>query len=249
MSKVRVILCSVFISCAFNVWAADSQKPVIRIVSDVWAPMTGPSLSRNGMSIDFAQQLLAELGYDVEVTFLPWKRIEKIMGTDQFDIIAALWKTPEREQKLRYTQAYEHNQLVFISRDVDRFAFTGKSSFDGLTVGLVSGYAYPQSVFELTGAEFQYVPEARQNILKLARGRIHATVGDYLVMKFEASRHLSPSQKLHFDLEHVLADVPLYMAVTRSRPDHEQLASQIDKLISKFKRDGRYEKLKQFHGL
>jgi len=249
MAKCRLVIGGCLIWLSMLSFADNEARPVLRVVSDVWAPMTGPSLTRNGMSIHFAQQLFDELGYDIKVSFLPWKRIEKMMGTDQFDVIAALWKTSDREKKMAFTKAYEHNRLVFISREVDQFAYTNANSFNGLSVGLVSGYAYPDAVFQLENVEFQYVAESRQNILKLARGRVHLIIGDYFVMKYEASRHLSPYQKLHFDLENALSDVPLFMAVSRSHPEHEALVEKLDILIDQHIQSGRYEQLKQFHGL
>lgn len=225
-----------------------TAKPLL-LVSDSWAPMTDETLTEGGFSIHLAKLMLNELGYTVEVKFQNWKRIRKNMGTKKYDVISAVWHNEDREKLLNYTVPYEVNRLVFVSRLAEKFNYLGPTSLKGKTLGLISSYAYPDEVVNAKGVSVEYVVEAKQNILKLAKGRIHMTLGDYLVMKYEAGRSLTVDQNLYYDLKHPLAEIPLHMAVSRQHPEHQSIVNGLNRLIKRYKSDGTYQRLQLEHGL
>lgn len=240
---------------AFSCWmltlmmtTAVSATPLV-LVADSWAPMTDETLTEGGFSVHLAKTMLKELGYEVTVKFQKWKRIDKNMGTTKFDVVSAIWHNSRREKLMLYTEPYESNRLVFVSRLAQKFNYLGPKSLKGKSLGLISSYAYPEDVTKAKDVNLEYVSEAKQNILKLARGRIDMTIGDYLVMKYEAGRSLTVNQNLYYDLKHPLAEIPLYMAVSRKHPDHKKIVAGLNRLIKQYKADGTYLSLQMEHAL
>lgn len=230
-------------------FSAQALSKDLSIVADSWAPMTDATLIESGFSIHFAKIMLKELGYTPSVKFQTWKRIRKDMGTTKYDMVAAVWHDKDREALMHFTIPYEINRLVFVSRLNQKFNYLGPESLKGKSLGLISSYAYPDEILNAKGVNLQYVVEAKQNILKLARGRIDMTIGDYLVMKYEAGRSLTVNQNLYYDLKHPIAEIPLYMAVSRQHPDHEKIVAGLNRLIRQYKSDGTYSNLQLQHGL
>ncbi len=242
---MKIIFCCLFV---WGIWPV-CQAQELRIVADNWAPMTGKNLQSGGFSIDLTRQLLTELGYTVTLTFMDWDQIVGTMGTDNYDVIPAVWYTAKRGKRMHFSQAYDHNKLVFISRQADAFQYSGPTSLANKTLGLVKSYAYPESVLQAKGVNIIFATDAKQNLQKLAGGALHLTLGAYLVMKFEATRHVHPAHKLFYDTDHPLKDIPLHIAVSRKFKGYKKLITDINNGLTTFKQDGRYRQLQNQHGL
>ncbi len=242
---MKIILCWILI---WGMWPV-CQGQELRMVADNWAPMTGKDLRQGGFSVDLAQQILTELGHTVTLDFMDWELIASNMGTGDFDVVPAVWFTKWRDARMHFSQAYDHNKLVFISRKADAFQYSGPASLINKTLGLVKSYAYPEPVLQAKGVNILFAADAKQNLQNLAGGRLHLTLGDYLVMKFEATRHVHPAHKLFYDTAHPLKDIPLHIAVSRKFKGHKKLVNDINKTLKAFKQDGRYQQLQNQHGL
>ncbi len=227
----------------------SSHGQQLRMVADTWAPMTGKRLQEGGFSVDLARNIFSELGHSLKLTFMPWGDIIKTMGAGQFDVVSAIWFTPERDQHLHFSEAYEQNRVVFISLLSDSFHYQDLQSLKGKTLGLVTSYAYPKELLQAPGVKKIYSQDARESLKMLAGGRVHLTLGNYLVMKYEATLHLPPAHKLFYDTKNPLADVPLYMAVSRKLTNHKQMVLNVNRVLREFKSDGRYQQLLIKHGI
>ncbi len=242
---VNAMCCWLLLWCF---WPAAQAQP-LHMVADSWAPMTGEKLQQSGFSIDLARQVFHELGYTLTLEFMPWDQIIKTIDSGDYQVISAIWFTPQRSQYLHFSDPYEHNKLVFISRKSDSFMYSGPHSLAGKTLGLVKSYAYPKQVLLASGVTIKFTADAKTNLQMLAGGHVHLTLGNYLVMKFEATRHVHPAHKLFYDTGHALADIPLHMAVSRKVKNHGQLVKGINRVLSKFKKNGQFQLLQKQHGL
>ncbi len=230
-------------------WGPFCQAQTLHMAADNWAPMTGQGLQQEGFSVDLARQVFHELGYDLTLEFMPWDQIMKLRGSGDYQVIPAVWYTPQRSEHLHFSQAYDSSKLVFISRQSDSFQYAGPQSLKGKTLGFVKSYAYPEHILQAQGIKIVYASDAKEALQMLASGRLHLTLGDYMVMKFEATRHVHPAHKLFYDIQHPLADIPLHMAVSRRLSNHDELVEGINRVLKIFKEDGRYRQLKKKHGL
>ncbi len=221
----------------------------LRMVADTWAPMTGKKLQEGGFSVDLARQIFSQLGYSLKLTFMPWGDIINAMDSGQFDVVPAIWFTSERDRHLHFSDAYQQNRLVFISLNSESFQYQGLQSLKGKTLGLVTSYAYPQALLQAKGVNKLYSKDARENLRMLAGGRVHLTLGNYLVMKYEATLHVLPTHKLFYDTQNPLADVSLHMAVSRKLKNHRQIIMDVNKVLRTFIADGRYQHLLKKHGI
>jgi len=230
-------------------WGGFCQAQTLHMAADNWAPMTGQDLQQGGFSVDLARQVFHELGYELTLEFMPWDQLMQTMDSGDYQVIPAVWYTPQRNEHLLFSQAYDNSKLVFISRKSDSFLYSGPQSLKGKTLGFVKSYAYPEHILQAQGIKIVYASDAKEALQMLAAGRLHLTLGDYMVMKFEATRHVHPAHKLFYDTQHPLADVSLHMAVSRRLSNYDELVEGINRVIKIFKEDGRYRQLKKKHGL
>lgn len=242
---IRLIFCLLVLG-AFSVQA---QERLVRIAADEWPPMTGSELHQGGFSVHLAKEVLIDLGYQVTVEFMPWKRIMRTQSRSDYDLIPAIWHSQERESAYAFTQSYLENKVVFVSLKENAFPYTDLSSLQNKRVGIVSSYSYPEALLNYDQAKWQAGLDLNQNLKKLFGKRLDMMIGTDAVIRYEAQQKFNHEPPLYYHMDNPIEVRTLHMAINRTFPDHDVLAQQISKRIELFKQDGRFESLKQQHGL
>ncbi|MFT5594429.1 MAG: polar amino acid transport system substrate-binding protein [Oceanicoccus sp.] len=245
LRPIKFCMCAL-LALAMSVQAQDN---VIRIVADEWPPMTSSELHKGGFSVHLIVEVLTALGYESSVEFVPWKRIMRTRERGAYDIIPAIWHTPEREPFFAFTQPYLENKIVFASLQETAFVFSGLPSLENKKIGIVSSYSYPQSMLDYDKARWLAGIDTHQNVKKLLTKRLDMVIGADAVIRYEAQKNIGSSVPLYFDTAHPIETQPLHMAINRTLPKHEKLTKEIDRMIIEFKRDGRFQALETLHGL
>lgn len=226
----------------------ESQPPVLRIVADIWPPMTGNTLDNGGFSVQLTKEILQELGFRTQVRFVPWKRIIRTSQRGAFDVIPAIWKDEKREDMFELSQAYLNYKLLFVSLKSQAFRFSKLNDLNGLRVGIVSSYAYPEAFLNYDQAQWKTGIDIKQNLKKLLAKRLDLVLGTQEVIRYEAHL-LKGEDQLFYDVQHPIEDRALHIGVNRQLPNHQALIRDIDRMMLVFKRNGRFDQLKEQHGL
>ena len=84
---------------------ASAQDWRLQLVSTAWSPFTDvPGQSR--FALDLVEEALQRMGVVAETVLVDEARLTPSLLKGEFDGSAALWKDPERERVLMYSQPY-----------------------------------------------------------------------------------------------------------------------------------------------
>lgn len=139
-----------------------------------------------GMSIEFAETLLAEAGCTPIYLVTPWERSFELLKSGGLDLMLNLSITPEREQYLYFIGPQRDESIMLVVRRDADFQIDALDDLKKLPrgIGFESGSFYGKAFAAkfasdpAFAAKFETVPRAELNIHKLSHNRISAFLGD-----------------------------------------------------------------------
>ena len=158
----------------------QEPKTLIIGVSD-WAPYSGYDLPGHGFLTEVIQVAMKRAGYKTIAQQTPWARVIKSASRGEIDIIPGIWFSDERAETILYGTILATARLVLISRLDHPQKIETLDDLDKLTVGVVQDYAYPAFFMQAKNFDRDLSRNLDLNLIKLAKGRIDAVLGDELV--------------------------------------------------------------------
>lgn len=228
--------------------AAEEQDPLI-LTNGYWPPFKGASLPKGGIITDVTIQTLARAGYEVAVAEVPWKRAYAGTVDGRYDVISAIWSTPERKKEMTFSDAVLSSRVVVIHRADYEFAFRYLDDLKGETVGVTAGYGYPEA---FQNADFFAREESQtltQSLRKLIHGRINVIVAEETSARYAVAAEFPNAVGSLQYSEAALQENPLHVAFTKARPDHLELRNRFNQALSEMRADGTLTKILEFHGV
>lgn len=227
-----------------------AQHMVLRLVSESWPPFAYECDSKAcGVDVELVAHVLAKLGYQIQIQFVPWPRALARIQAGEADAILDISKgeSNEREHSLLFpSEPLSISSHSLFYRKSEPFVYEGLTSLRGKRVAVVRGYNYSANF--MSAAFFSRDPGVghEQNMKKLVRGRV-----DLALMDTAVGIHLIRT----LDVEDQIAKDPtlfisgkLYLAFA-SRPEYANLVSGFERELIAFKRTVDYEKLLLRYGL
>lgn len=175
-----------------------------------------------------------------ELRALPFKRLLTEVDAGQL-IAGAVIRTPEREQRWWFSQAYFVERLAVYSAGVP---YQGLDSLQGKRVGVIRGWSYGES-FDAARRQGRFqcedVASDAHNFAKLLRDRL-----DYVVVTELGGRMLQqlPAYEGRVVAGSVaLGATPIHLAVARSQEGGPSLMAAFNAAVEQLHRDGLVEPL------
>ncbi len=147
--SIFLLLCSLFLFS--TLLRAESLK----LASDVWPPFTN-HMGKTRTALNLVSEALIRGGTPSKVFVLEeFTAVTEGILDKTYDGSAALWRTPERDGLLLFSEPYLENRLVLVGRKgTDVSAKSLVDLKEGSKVGLVEDYAYGEDVTKASGPEF-----------------------------------------------------------------------------------------------
>ncbi len=229
--------------------AAEADNQPLRMVISNWAPYKGENLPDGGVASDITRQVLTRIGYSVETKNLPWKRALVRTMEGAYDVIPAIWSTPEREVSLHFSDPILKSRIVVISLESYNFEFNHLEDLRGKTVGVGRGWGYPDDFITADYFKREPAKDLETNMKKLINGRFNIIVGEEL-----AARHLVNTKfkdkKNFFRFSSVsIKEAPLLVAFSRALPNYEKITVQFNEALKAMHEDGSYKRMLEKHGV
>lgn len=198
---------------------------------------------RTGFSVDVLNYFQRHSNFKFEFIVVPWPRALFLLEKGKVDLVLTLFKTPEREKIYHFIEpayASESSQLFTLKdRNID---FNGQlEQLTPYTVGTVREYSYG---YAFDNAKFINKPQAltEDNLVKLLLGnRVDMIIGNPLIIN-NVIRKRQATGKIKA-LDPAVETTPVHMALTKARPDAEQLRQRLDELTSQLKSSPFYQQL------
>lgn len=176
-----------------NVSAKD-EKPVLRIGCEgAFAPFTfiDDKGEITGFDIDLIRELGEGLGYEVKITVYPFDGLIPALMADNIDaIISGFTISPERAQKVDFSEPYFLCGLNFLIRGEDETKYRDLDSLKGQKICLqigTTGSLFAQK--QLTGSELKQFNSPPETYLELLNRGCSAVINDSSVNDFFLARH------------------------------------------------------------
>ncbi len=227
------------------VWfvANNVQAEPLGIVGSSWPPYIDKNHQFKGMAMEIVTRALQRRGYQSRTNIETWPRALEGVEIGVYDVVAAVWKTPEREKKLLFSWPYLVNQIKFIKMKDTKVQYRTLADLKGLLIGTVRNYAYDKD-FLATQALIK-IPQNHiiQNLLKLTQGEIDLTLGDEKAIRYEINQYMKANEAQLELLKKPLSKRKLRIAVSKKHPKAKKIIDDFNQAIVKMKNDGTLEKI------
>ncbi len=215
----------------------------LKVVSEPWVPYIYEQDGElQGIDYEVTQQVLRQLGYQLEWELMPWKRAMLSVESGRADAILDILATPERRRQLIFPSEHlSHNDSVLFYARKHPHPYADLQSLRGLTVGVAPGYSYGNPDF-LAADYFtrEPAPTNEANLLKLLNQRIDLALIDRRAGLHERQR-LGLQEQIGFDPQPV-ASGKLYLAFHRGAGKVE-LSYAFNTELKRFKGSDAYQQI------
>lgn len=213
----------------------------LSLVSTAWPPFTNaPGQPR--FALDLVEAALGRVQITSTTTIVSAADFTPSLLSGKFDGSAAAWRDPDRERMLIFSQPYLENRLVLVGRHGADVSATSLSDLAGKRIGIVQGYSYGDAI-DSSGPVWVRVPGEEASLAAVLKGTADYTLMDELVVNYIVSNYPKESDaRLQIGSTPLLTR-PLYLAVSRARPDAESIVSRFNQQILAMIKDRTYHRL------
>lgn len=220
----------------------DPESITLALASSVWAPYTDVP-GKPHLALDLVHQALARANVAHQTSIVDFGDAIEGIQQGRFDGSEALWRTPEREKFILYSEPYLENRLMLVGRlgaDVSAERF---EDLKGKKVGIVDNYGYGPEIEGAPGVDFQRGPDDEANLRKLLRGEL-----DYVLLDELLVHHLFTSEAKKAELLLVTGTTPLlrrplHFGLRRDLPTAPEIIARFNQAILGLSQDGTYNRI------
>lgn len=217
----------------------------LRLVATEFPPYTTTSLTDGGTAVAITRVALERVGLAMELQYRPWVRALSELQQGQFDGIVGAWFSSERERYLVYPRPLGiTNRIGFMARAGHSIVVDDLGKLGQLKIGTVRDYANPPA-FEQAQLRRDEAVDDVTNLRKLIAGRIDLALIDKGVAFHLLQTQLRDSAAALTWVEPALADMPLYMALSRRSPQLDARLAAFNRGLSELQSSGDLSRLLQ----
>lgn len=210
----------------------------VRLASLDWPPYTGHQLEQQGETAVLLRQVFAAMQLEVQTEFLPWSRA--IRASEKKGALYAGY-FPEYQThnpKFILSDSLGVSELGFVEATAKPLGQLNVALLSGLQLGVVQDYVNLTMVDQMID-NGQLTPQLalsdRQNILKVALGRLDLAVIDRRVLVYllehDAEVKRLATDKVQFNAS--LTELKTLHLALRSEPAHQLLIEKFNQYLQK----------------
>ena len=226
---------------------AAELKPLI-VASEVWPPYVTSRTDLPGFDVEVSRRVLADLGYDLQLRLMPWRRALVHAKSRRVDAVLDAFDDPERHTWLHYPDdpLSTSTSSLFCHR-CDRMTAPSLDELANAVVAVNRGYQYSDAFDSHPGIDRVEVGSFQQGFMLLARGRvdyyaINNRVGLFTLQQMDKPAGFRP-------LSPPIAPVePVYL-VFAHKPGLEALSRRFSEQLAAFKQTDEYRAILARYGI
>jgi len=242
-TRLRTVAMAVTLACAASLLlsAQPARQAPLSLVSTIWPPFTNvPGQPR--FALDLVEAALGRVQMAAKTTIVSAADFTPSLVSGRFDGSAAAWRDEARERALVFSQPYLENRLVLVGRHGADVSAKTLADLAGKRVAIVAGYAYGDTV-EASGPAWVRTPSDEDSLGQLLKGGVEYTLMDDLVVNFIVNNYPKESgARLQIGTT-PLVTRPLYLAISRTRPDAESIVKRFNAQLQGMIADRTYHRL------
>jgi polar amino acid transport system substrate-binding protein len=219
--------------------AAEPVSIKLRLASSLWPPFVDTG-DDPGVAVDLVTKALARAGYIAQDEVTSLEAVLRGLREGSFDGSTSLWRSPEREPFLLYSNAYLENRLMLVGQKGSKVDVTSFAELPGKKIGIVQDYAYGPELEQAKQPVFVRGPSTEENLRALLRGELDYVLCDALVIHYLTQQYPQKVQEKLAMGSHALITRPLHFAVRKDRPDAQRIIDGFNRQLAKMLSDGTY---------
>jgi lysine-arginine-ornithine-binding protein len=232
--------------------AQAKQWTEIRMATEgAYAPFNemGPDGKPKGFDVDIGNALCAQLKAQCVWSIQDWDGMIPALLAGKFDaIVASMTITPEREQKIAFTDKYYSSNVQIIAKSGAPYDAARPETLKGVRLGVqreTTHERYAKDVLAKAGAEIVSYPSLEEAYMDLGNGRLDATLQDTIP---GLEGFIKKPQGQGFALVGEQVSDPGYFGAGQGiglRKDDDDLRKALDQALAEIIRNGTYEQLRK----
>jgi len=230
----------VILLCATSI-ALPAQTAPLALVSTAWSPFTN-ARGEPRFALDLVEAALARLGMTANTTIVSAAEFNSSLVAGRFDGSGAVWKDPDREQALLFSEPYLENRLVLVGRHGADVSAKVPADLTGKRVAMVEGYAYGDAI-DNAGMAIARSRSEQDSLAQLLNSSVDYTLMDDLVIQYIVSNYPREAGTRLEIGSRPLVTRPLYFAVKRTRPDAQSIITRFNAQLRGMITDRTYHRL------
>jgi polar amino acid transport system substrate-binding protein len=199
--------------------------------------------SLHGMAPTMVKDIFEALGYQVDLRQDEnWERCLKEAEKGHVDIVSSLFKLPEREAYLYFSEPLVQEPILLFFNKDNPVTWTEWSDLKGKSVGVMFGDSFGEEADRMINKYMEYEPvsSGQQNFGKLALGRIDLMPLGIFGGPLQARKYGYLDQIDYIDKPFV--NEYWYMGISRKSPLAKRLP-QVNEQIRKARESGKIKRL------
>ena len=245
-SRVRGHLTLGLLILSLSAGAASAAEK-LHVTGSLWTPYIDADLPEGGLATDLVRTALTDAGYELEAKIERWPRAYEGAAIGLYDVVAAVWRTAEREQDLLFSEPYLFNDIVLLTRPGVLVDFQALEDLAGYRIGVVRDYAYDEAFDNHPGLTRVVNNQLIQNLLLLRQGRLDLVIADRWSALYHIAAYLPEDAARFRLLAKPVASQGLTLGVSRQNPQAAKIVDNFNTAIAAMKADGRFAKIVEKH--
>lgn len=223
-----------------SVWAVVGEP--LRLASLDWPPYTGRQLEQQGETAVLLRQVFAAMQQEVQTEFLPWSRAIRASEKNGALYAGYFPEYQTHNPKFILSDSLGVSELGFVEATAKPLGQLSMAVLVKFQLGVVQDYVNLTVVDQMIGRG-QLTPQLafsdRQNILKVALGRLDLAVIDRRVLAYllehDAEVKRLATDKVQFNTS--LTELKTLHLALRREPAHQLLIEKFNHYLHKVKSD------------
>lgn len=244
--SIRRIAAGLFVAASVMATSAIAADKLIIGTEGAYPPFNNLEAdgSLTGFDVDIAKALCDEMKVECTIVTQDWDGIIPALQAKKFDaIIASMSITPERKQKVDFTNKYYNTGPAIVVPKDSTLTEATEESLAGKTIGAQSSTTHSNYVEKhMPKSELKVYPTTEEYKLDIVNGRIDAVVDDVVVLsdwvKTEGGACCKVLSRLPIDIE--INGPGAGIAV---RKGETALVDRFNKAIDAIRANGKYKEI------
>lgn len=208
-----------------------------------------------GSDTEIVVGVLSQMGYKVEISAHPWKRIQAEALAGKYALIYTLTKNKEREQYFYFSNPVSVIRDVFFKRSDRTIHWKTLDDLQSLIVSASEGYNYDDS-FNLAARNGRFKvnwvlgeqPEST-HLKLLQAGRVDVAICEVNVCQFLLRSRPDEFNKIDYINQSIGPDRTFHVGFSKQWPDSDKMVEQFNKTLGEFISTGKRDEILKRYGV
>ncbi|NOU50464.1 transporter substrate-binding domain-containing protein [Pseudoalteromonas sp. JBTF-M23] len=244
---MRCKLTIVALLYASSLLASNAQARIINLVTLEYPPYEFQGAQdASGIAVEIVQEAFSRIDQPINIVFMPWGRAIREVKAGRVDGIFTIYKTPERETFMDYSQEILIEQSIsFFALKSQPIYFSGRiASLSPYRIGIVRKVSYGEEIdnaIQSGTLENLVTTDTGINSFKLLLAdRVDVVISNQLG-GFEILKRLGIEGKVQ-PIPSYSYEIPSYIAFSKNKK-LESIKKRVEVALRDMKEDGTYQKI------